>query len=481
MADHKVLIGEVVEGLVVHGQQGWAENDRLTDPQGRRLALVEELAAISGVVQDEHLVHIDASRGDDATGDGSLGHPYRTVAHAHDHWAANHPHGNNVAEWARKAVFQLAPGLYDAGAASLTLRHHRRAVAVRGDGAIIAPKVSCIADQADAPAVLIALGSSLPGVYALGFVAAPGVAIGETYTDPAGTVWTVRGLDDAGITVYVESALADTVRPDLSAAWARASGSGPETIAPASEGNLMPPPQSKADNSWAEQMRIFDFAGVGGGMEGGHPAINLVFLKGIEWGEASPTNAFVDFLFCDRIQTMDGGIVNVGPSTGGVTVELNGCSIGAFGGFIGGSAGVITLKAANSQLKATLAGKLQVYEIDNCRVLNIDETVDPATGSGGFAGSVSSPASNAYSGVTNCAFAGSLYKYTGLRLDALSLGRLLAAGGAPDLTKIAFNDHAAAVGYAAAPADWSGAAPLTVDQAVSRLAAVVADHLGTSI
>lgn len=481
MNEHKVLIGEVVDGLVTHHQEDWAANDRVTDPQGRRLALVDDLAGIGGIAQDEHLVHVDATRGSDTTGDGTLAKPYKTLAHAHDAWAAGHPHGNNVAEWSRKVVFLLAPGLYDAGAASVTLKHHRRAVGVRGDGAIIAPKVGCVADQADAPAVLAALGAGLPGAYALAFAAAPGAVIGDTYTDPAGTVWTVRGLDDAGTTVYVDSALADTVRPNLTGAWTRASGSGPATITPATEANLMPLPQSKVDNSWAEQMRIFDFAGVGGGMEGGHPAINLVLLKGIEWGETSPPNAFVDFLFCDRIQTIDGGIVNVGPSAGGVTVELDSCSIGAFGGYIGGSAGVITLKAANSQLKAMLAGKVQLYEIDNCRIVNINETVNPADGSTGFAGNIACGTGTAYSGITNTAFAGSTYVYTDLRLDALSLSRLLAAGGAPDLSKIAFNDQARAVNYTATPADWDGTPPVTVQDAINRLAATLVDHVGSGI
>ncbi len=481
MADHKVLTGEIIDGLVVHDQQDWAANDRVTDPQGRQLALTEDLAAIGGITQDEHLVHVDASRGDDTTGDGSLSRPYKTLAHAHDDWAANHPHGNNVAEWARKVVFHLAPGLYDAGAASITLRHHRRAVAVRGDGAIIAPKVSCVAEQADAPDVLTTLAAGVTGIYAVTFAVAPGVVTGEAYSDPSAVDWTIRGQDDAGTTLYVESAGADTVRPDVTGDWALSTGSGPATITPESEGNLLPEPQSKADNSWAEQMRIFDFSGVGGGMEGGHPAINLVLLKGIEWGETGPQNAFVDFLFCSRIQTMDGGIVNVGPSSGSLTVELDACSIGAFGGYLGGSVAVMTLKAANSQLKAAIVGKVGIYELDNCRVMNIDETVDPADGSPGFAGSITSPVSSAYSGITNCAFAGGTYTYTSLRLDAVSLGRLLAAGGAPDLSKITFNDNAGAVGYAATPADWDGTAPITLDQAMSRLAATVADHLGTAI
>jgi len=54
MADHKILIGDLQNGMVVHHQGQWAESDRVTDPQGRRLALTTEIAAgavgISGAV-----------------------------------------------------------------------------------------------------------------------------------------------------------------------------------------------------------------------------------------------------------------------------------------------------------------------------------------------------------------------------------------------------------------------------------------------
>jgi len=54
MADHKILIGDLQNGMVVHHQGQWAESDRVTDPQGRQLALTSELAAgavgISGAV-----------------------------------------------------------------------------------------------------------------------------------------------------------------------------------------------------------------------------------------------------------------------------------------------------------------------------------------------------------------------------------------------------------------------------------------------
>src|SRR5690606_33945017 len=129
-------IGEVVEGLVIHDQQNWAPGDRVADPDGRQFALVSELGLS---LANAHHVHVDAAIGDDGTADGSPGKPYLTLQGAHDGWAALHPHGNNIAEWCRKVVFILAPGLYDAAAATLTLRHHRRAVAIRGDGAIVAP------------------------------------------------------------------------------------------------------------------------------------------------------------------------------------------------------------------------------------------------------------------------------------------------------------------------------------------------------
>jgi hypothetical protein len=48
MADHKILIGDLQNGMVVHHQGQWAESDRVTDPQGRRLALTSEIAAGGG-------------------------------------------------------------------------------------------------------------------------------------------------------------------------------------------------------------------------------------------------------------------------------------------------------------------------------------------------------------------------------------------------------------------------------------------------
>jgi hypothetical protein len=45
MADHRILIGDLQSGMVVHHENQWVENDRVTDPQGRSLALASEVAA----------------------------------------------------------------------------------------------------------------------------------------------------------------------------------------------------------------------------------------------------------------------------------------------------------------------------------------------------------------------------------------------------------------------------------------------------
>jgi hypothetical protein len=83
MADRKALIGELVDGVVLHEQDQWAPgSDRLVDPEGRALALLTELPGAgggSGGIPKTRTIHVDPERTDDYTADGSVSLPYKTA------------------------------------------------------------------------------------------------------------------------------------------------------------------------------------------------------------------------------------------------------------------------------------------------------------------------------------------------------------------------------------------------------------------
>jgi len=79
MTDRKVLIGDIVEGVVLHQQDAWATgDDRLVDPDGRTLALLEEITEPGqiGSLGEVRTIYVDAERTDEYTPDGSFGKPY---------------------------------------------------------------------------------------------------------------------------------------------------------------------------------------------------------------------------------------------------------------------------------------------------------------------------------------------------------------------------------------------------------------------
>lgn len=87
MSDRKVLIGDIADGIVLHQQDQWSTgNDRLTDPEGRALALLEEISAPGeiGTLGDVRTLYVDAERTDEYTPDGSFGKPYIELQDALD-------------------------------------------------------------------------------------------------------------------------------------------------------------------------------------------------------------------------------------------------------------------------------------------------------------------------------------------------------------------------------------------------------------
>jgi|GEM_PF-2341343 len=79
MTDRKVLIGDIVEGVVLHQQDAWAAgDDRLVDPDGRTLALLDEITEPGpiGSLGEVRTVYVDAEHTDEYTPDGSFSKPY---------------------------------------------------------------------------------------------------------------------------------------------------------------------------------------------------------------------------------------------------------------------------------------------------------------------------------------------------------------------------------------------------------------------
>jgi hypothetical protein len=84
MADRKALIGEVLDGVVLHEQDQWTPgSDRLADPEGRVLALLTEIPAegggSGGSIPATRTIHVDPDRTDTYTADGSVSLPYKTA------------------------------------------------------------------------------------------------------------------------------------------------------------------------------------------------------------------------------------------------------------------------------------------------------------------------------------------------------------------------------------------------------------------
>jgi hypothetical protein len=92
--------------------------------------------------------YVSAGHGSDATGDGSISSPYKTIAFA---VAAIPAHGNSYSVWANERwTIHLEPGRY-AEAGPIILRQVRRSIRLYGDGAVIDNEVRFVQNIADWP------------------------------------------------------------------------------------------------------------------------------------------------------------------------------------------------------------------------------------------------------------------------------------------------------------------------------------------
>jgi hypothetical protein len=226
----------------------------------------------------------------------------------------------------------------------------------------------------------------------------------------------------------------------------------------------------------------FEMCGEGGGMEGGFTSLNLMVtgLVRIEWlGVAAPnwTHPGSQFLMLNNVQLLAGLITCMEGNWGmGLTAEIDSSSIqgGSLGAhpysgttFVSGSF-VLGLKAANSQLRSTLGPRVSIIEIDCCRVVNIDRTVD-STGTTGIVtdGFISSQNTTSNSGVVDTPFAGTVYKLgrnsgtaaTTYKIDSNSFAALQSISGIDNGTgPVTYNliDNANGTTYTpATAAQWS--------------------------
>lgn len=163
----------------------------------------------------------------------------------------------------------------------------------------------------------------------------------------------------------------------------------------------------------------FEICGQGGAMENGFTSDNIIVQGQVRVQFAGLINWSTQIgphYVCITNCQLQGGLVGTYQNTAGApgfTVEIDSSSID--GGNIGvmpyvdgnTTTGILqlSLKAHNSQLKSTLGPRINILEIDNCRLLNIDRTYGGITN-----GLVTATNNNSYSGIVNSPFAGTIYK-----------------------------------------------------------------------
>jgi hypothetical protein len=225
-----------------------------------------------------------------------------------------------------------------------------------------------------------------------------------------------------------------------------------------------------------------ELCGEGGGMEGGFTSLNLMItgLVRIEWlGVASPnwTHPGAQFLMINNVQLLAGLIICMEGNWGlGVTAEIDSSSIQ--GGCLGAhpysgttfvpASFAMGLKAANCQLKSPLGPRVSLIEIDCCRVLNIDRTVN-SSGTTAIVtdGFISSQNTTSNSGIVDSPFSGTVYKLgrnsgttaTTYKIDSNSFASLQSISGIDNGTgPVTYNliDNANGTTYTpATAAQWS--------------------------
>lgn len=103
-------------------------------------------SSISALI--DYTFYVSDAHGSDATGDGSISRPYKTIAFA---IAAIPAHGGSYSVWAfERYTIHLEPGHYTE-AGPLTFRQVRRSIRLYGDGAVVDAAVTFIQNIADWP------------------------------------------------------------------------------------------------------------------------------------------------------------------------------------------------------------------------------------------------------------------------------------------------------------------------------------------
>ena len=267
-----------------------------------------------------------------------------------------------------------------------------------------------------------------------------------------------------------------------------------------------------ADNPfpWTSNMvsPVLEINGFGGGMEAGHVTQNFLVRDAVRVVLQTGGGSWMGkvgalYAMFNRVM-LKGGVIATDDGLGGafdspsVTVEVNDSAVE--GGIIGSvrtaasSSINLVLKAANSQLKSVLGPVCNIFEIDNCRIRNLDRTVD-ATGLTGQVtyGDIQSNTSSAYTGIINCGFEGTVCaignsgSMRAFRLDAVSWSNLQARGGITNGgagINLILADVANGVGYDGAYDQtdvWSGAAPVNLQDAVQRMAVALRAQINAAI
>lgn len=258
----------------------------------------------------------------------------------------------------------------------------------------------------------------------------------------------------------------------------------------------------------------FELIGFGGGMEGGYTSENFMVNGQIKIESEANSNSTTwqrggllsHYFFAKHVQLRNGLVLahnnsvyttSIGPN---LTIEIDSSSIE--GGYIGAqpySAGlnmptannlVFNIKAHNSQLKSTIGARASILEIDSCRILNIDRTMNGTVAGSQDNSGITTQNSSSYSGIVNSPFAGSIYKIgrtstagtITFRIDANSFGSLLEKTLDVGASTIAYNliDKAGGSSVATAAVNYTRTATPTYPAAsVEAALKGIDDALGT--
>lgn len=171
--------------------------------------------------------------------------------------------------------------------------------------------------------------------------------------------------------------------------------------------------------SGGNPLPCFDLSGDTGGMEGGHPDLNVLVSGPVKFlfGATGPNAAnrwgtMFDYMYImmDNVQLFSGVQIDFAPEETVLgscfaTLEVDSSSISGLN--LGSNQSTISfnLKAHNTQLKSVIGPRAELMEIDGCRISGgLDRTYGGATGT-----AVTFRAPGTYSGISSCGIPGTLF------------------------------------------------------------------------